>query len=210
MDGDENSIYKNTSLDPKGKERREKINETATRVQGSTPAQISKQYQEYWKKSWWGQNIVENISKIVSDTNTSSPRKIVETMTNEKNSAIWKNYSNRSLLERYENVCNIAGYLYFLFVPEHENYKQSISATREKILKQECASLIEQRIENEVVYVNVVQTKRSNDLLVENINQYTNVYLNKRLMDLQSTIENIKAKLLRVTRAIEGIVKVCK
>ncbi|MDR0283215.1 MAG: hypothetical protein LBI53_08275 [Candidatus Peribacteria bacterium] len=127
-------------------------------------------------------------------------------MKNERNKEIWSRYSERSLRERYKNACNLAGYLYFLFISDKAT---SISETKRVFLKHRCSDLVEQRIENEAVYVNVIQTKKSNDLLAENIHQYMNIYLSKRLIDLQATIETIQAKLLRVVRAIEGIVKEC-
>ena len=72
-----------------------------------------------------------------------------------------------------------------------------------------CTCHVRQRIQNETTYVKIMSITRSNDLLRDNITEFTNVYLNQRLLDLLETIENINITLRKVNRAVPELIPVC-
>jgi hypothetical protein len=201
LDGIES--YPGMKLDPKGQERREAIREDATNPKGTTPAMIDKKYQEARKIN---QNNLFNTN--LRDVNLSKAEYLALIQTG-KNLEILNNYENRTLGERYENVCTLATYMYFLFIHDDNDAKNSLTIIRQNILKGICGTIIENRLNGEAVYIQTVKTKSSNGLSLTNLQEYTSTYLGKRMEDLQSTLEKSKVSAQRVERATTEITLMC-
>ncbi|MDR2415349.1 MAG: hypothetical protein LBD75_01730 [Candidatus Peribacteria bacterium] len=120
-------------------------------------------------------------------------------------------YPEWTLGERYDNTCDITRYLYLLFTLNPEDIKSTQTVLLENKCEGKtnaCSCLIELRKKAETTYVKTL-THKANILLVNNIKQYVNVYLNNRSFDFQTTIQNISTSFLRVTKAIDRLVPMC-
>jgi hypothetical protein len=151
-------------------------------------------------------------------TSTKSLREYVVDMTTGKNLSILQRYDELTLGEKYENLCNISRYAYSLFNPPSQTETTSKLLDRHQLTQQNCAQVnaydlctcrIRQRIQSEAYYVEHVSIRRSNDLLAENITQFTNVYLTNRLLDLEDLLHKINASLRKVNRAVPQLTPIC-
>ncbi|MDR0370194.1 MAG: hypothetical protein LBH96_07035 [Candidatus Peribacteria bacterium] len=95
--------------------------------------------------------------------------------------------------------------MYFLFI---DNDQISLPNTREKILNGNCQSLIENRLNSETEYTQLIKIKSSNELSLVNIQEYTD-YLGKRIEDIQSKIAKARTSFQRVERQTTKITSMC-
>jgi hypothetical protein len=207
----ENAYPNITTLDPKGEEWRKFTNEIALSTDGIPVQNITKKYETF--RTIDGNNTIEEgiTQKIENSKNEYINPAYPGAITTGENLKILQKYSELTLGERYDNICNIARYLYLLFSANDENIKTVQTVLLENKnggQTNACSSLIQQRKEAESTYVETL-THKGNTLLVNNIKQYMNVYLDKRLFDLQTTLQNISTSFLRVTKAIDKLVPIC-
>lgn len=216
----EEYLYKGVTLDKKAQERRERINQIAESFTGTAPLVINNKYNEFRKVD--AQNLTTGFVQ--------SMHKQFEEYTNDMetgaNLAILQRYNELTLGERHENLCNITRYIYGLFLKDQSKEDKEKSEIRTRntltnptLLKLRkcpqlsahnlCTCQIKQGIENEANYVKNVITKRSNDLLKDNVTQFTNIYLANRLIDLEAIILEINKSLRNVERAVPKLTLSC-
>ncbi|MDD2537289.1 MAG: hypothetical protein PHU61_02245 [Candidatus Absconditabacteria bacterium] len=202
LDGDMLGMYEDGSLDPRGVERRAFIEEKATQKEGTLPQVIQSQYNKFWSK---GENKVYG---IVENTNLNR-RSYVDLIEGEQ-LEVMHNYENRSLRERYNNACNLAGYLYFLFNPMDGSNGTATNPTIKEIIQSgKCKTLIEERIKAETSYTHNIITKKSDQLKNDNLTIYTNVYLRDRLGELTTKLNRVNILWGRVEKATPELTPIC-
>jgi hypothetical protein len=171
-----NSLYKDVTPDPKGAEWRERINEKAELLSGTVPSVINNKYQEFWKVD------TTHLLTGLSQDSTRSIQEYRREMTAGENLNILQNYDTLTLAERYENTCNLAGYIYFLF--RDDDNLGSVIETKSMLLNSSrCKNTIKARIDNETTYVKVVDIARSQDFQTDSVNEFL-TYLYQRLTTL--------------------------
>lgn len=141
------------------------------------------------------------------DTSQSS-RYYIEQMLTGNNKKKLEDYANRSLADRYKNVCNLAGFFYSLF--RNDTNFTAISDTKSQLLNgNPCSKLIQTRINSETTYVENVAIQKSNQALTDTVKEFSNTYLNKRLIDLQTLIQQSKTSRTRVVKAVPELIPIC-
>jgi hypothetical protein len=205
IDGETNRYTKignEARLDDKGQERRIKISEIAEKEQGTTPPVIKTFYNEY--RTLDSKNHLDGFEQDASQ----SSRYYVDQMGTGENKKKLENYSNRSLADRYRNVCNLAGFLYALL--RNDSNVSAITDTKQMLLAgNRCSTLIQSRINAETTYVETVAIQKSNQALTDTVKEFANTYLNKRLIDLQTLIQQTKTSRARVVRAVPKLIPLC-
>ena len=202
LDGDPNAIYGGATLDETGQERRERSDETIEKIEGTAPRVIDTKYREF--RTIDSKNLLEGVAQDTSK----SRNDYINNMNSEQNLEIINNYSERTLGEKYTNACNVVGYTYFLFQTS-ENLV-SISDTKAMLLNSNsCPTLIHQRINAETYHVMQMSIQKGNTLLTDNVKEFANTYLNKRLLDLQTLLQKSQTSLTRVVRATSKLIPQC-
>jgi hypothetical protein len=196
LDGEtgENYLYKGVTPDEKGAERRALINGIAEDLTGTAPSTISSKYQEFWDI-----NPDNLLTGFAQDTSLAGSE-YIKNITTGNNLTILQKYSTLTVGEKYKNICNIAGYIYFLSNVKEE--MQAILETKSRFLSSNrCNNRTNNRIKNENTYVKIISTTRSEDLLADSVIK-RNVYLNERLITVLETGKKIEETFKRVTRAV--------
>ena len=202
LNGEVEEIYPEVSLDEKGQERRERINEIAEDIEGEVPATIERKYKEY--------RTIDNKNSLHGIAEDASPGSFdyVNAMTAGENLEILNRYEERTLGERYDNLCNVAGYVYFVFNTVNENMI-AITETKSMLLGSNvCSKATNSRIEAENHYIENMIVLKSNELLIRNVESYI-TYLDKRLRDLQDTMGKAKNSFFAVARKVPKLVQHC-
>lgn len=197
LDGIES--YQEVTPDEKWEERRNFITELATNPKGTTPVNIDKTFKETRKID------PKNLLNIQVNDIGKSKQEYLSLIESWSNLQRINEYQDRTLGERYSNICSISSYMYFLFINNDQN---SLFATREKILNGNCQSLIEKRLNSETEYTQLVKIKSSNELSLVNIQEYID-YLGKRTEDLQSKISKARTSFQRIERQTIKITPLC-
>ena len=201
LDGDPKTIYPNATLDEKGEEWRTRSDEIMTKVEGTAPRIIENKHKEF--RAIDSKNILRG---VIQDT-SKSKMDYINMMISGENLEIINRYEDRTLAERYENVCNVVGYMYFLFTDDN---LYTISNTKGILLNSDaCTILTKNRTTAETIHVTYMSMKKGNTLLVDSIQEFTNTYLDKRLADLQNLLQKSKTSLIRVVRAVPKLVREC-
>lgn len=117
-----------------------------------------------------------------------------------------KKYKERSLYDRYNNVCSLAQYFYSLL--DVWMYSQDRARTIQRLSNGLCTNAVRQQIESENNYVKTTIQKSSNLFLNNYIKWYVE-YLQDRQQKLESTEKNITDRFLDVVRAVPHLVKKC-
>jgi len=196
LDGIES--YQGITLDAKGVERREFITEIAIDPKGTTPANIDKTFRET--------RAIDTKNLLTDNINESKERYLSLTETeNGTNLEILNNYENRTLGERYSNLCVIASYIYMLFI---ENNQKSLQTTRQNVLNGSCEKTVRQRLNNEMTYTKAIKIKSANALSLVNVQEYVS-YLGKRMEDLKLKIAKATASFQRIERGTTEITPSC-
>jgi len=158
------------SPDPTGKERREKINELAEAPNGGTAKEIEDKYVLYRTKK----------------RNDSIPRRY-EVILNQYNTDI----KTVSLLDKYDNLCNITKILYNKF---QQTDNTIIWTTQDsKSYLNACRNIVEKRVKREDKYVKIVMVQKTGKLLDEVTKAHTKKYFaEEKLMKLRNLIVEVK------------------
>ncbi|MDR2540445.1 MAG: hypothetical protein LBD11_01335 [Candidatus Peribacteria bacterium] len=202
LDGIKNgNLNPQAQLDPLGQERRELITKIMEAEKGTTPGIITTFYEKY-------RTINSNNLLIGFEQDSSKSANYYTTqMTTGENKAKLENYNNRTLAERYKNVCNLVGYTYFLF--RGDTNAKAVSDTKSRLLNgNRCTNLINMRLNVETIYVKNVTIQKSNQALTDTVKGYF-TYINTRLSDLQTLMQQSKISRTRVVKAIPKLVPIC-
>ena len=201
----ENDIYTNSKMtwDVKWVERRSFISEQAENLSWANPETIMTKYHEYWTGSdislWFDINksievlmkpgiTINDYLKYVSwQWNTEESKKIAEAL---------KQYEDWTLLDRYNNACALTTYFYVLLTNKSINIKT-------------CKKIVEDQIDLEKDYVNLIIKKSSNLFLANYINWYIS-YLYDRENKLKKLRKDSTDRFLDVVKAVPGMAKHCR
>lgn len=211
-------IYTNThmSIDEKWTEWREWINDKAEDLEWSDAQSIIDTYKKYRMKSdprlWYDitneinwtfnlddQRFLEYVSWKSGWEKLEESKKVAEAI---------KNYENWTLYDRYNNMCALSRYFYSLL----NNGGSSSSDKNELILvlsKWVCEEKMQEQIEGENKYVQLVM-QRSSNLFMENYIEWYFRYLYDRSNKLRALWQSTDDRWLDVIRAVPKLVKTCK
>ncbi|MDR3169199.1 MAG: hypothetical protein LBU27_05605 [Candidatus Peribacteria bacterium] len=195
-------IGNGAKLDDKGQERRTKISEIMEKEEGTTPPVIKTLYNKYQTL-----DSKNHLNGFEQDTSQSSKYYVDQMLTGENKTKL-ENYANRSLADRYRNVCNLAGFLYALFRND-SNIKAIIDTNQMLLAGNRCTTLIQTRINAETTYIETVAIQKSTQALTDTVKEFANTYLNKRLADLQTLIQQSKTSRARVVKAVPKLIPIC-
>lgn len=205
LDWEAENYYLLDSLDPKWQEWRQltsEIMETIERWEKTTPKFINDNYQDFWQIS------PDNLLFWINELPSSSLDELVSIMQESSNQEILEKYEDWTLGERYYNVCNISAFLYAFLYKSHPSVS-SLSQTKWKLFlngENQCLKIIDQRLDGEANYIELITIKKSNMMLTDSVNDYLNTYLWERLMNLEELIMNTKVRFLRVAKAVPKLI----
>lgn len=146
----------------------------------------------------------------------SSMRKLSARITNflgdnETNINNWKNsfeeniinYDNRTLWDKYNLACDVTKYI----------SERKLLLSTSKLSTSEynsCKKLTEARINNEVVYTQVLLMQKGNKLLWSNMKSYLSTYfISTKLMALQEKVFNMATSFAEVNNAVWQLIPEC-
>lgn len=190
------------TADEKWKLRRDSISQIWNNSDWTPPLQIKQLYEQY--RTW-----TKYLPKY-NDDNTQKDN------TTRKNSVSWNIavFGEWTLLDRYNNACDLITYMYLDITKNMEHRKYTLdTSTRQAKLKNiynSCTNLINNRVSSERIYTEAIAQERWNAFLDNNIDAYLNVYfLNNELTSLQSIIHNRQNTFAEIVKSISKLVKKC-
>jgi len=186
--------------DPKWKERREFISSIWNNSDGTPPISID----EFYKKMWsWSIYFEKYSDESVQKNNNSR-------LDNIRNKS--KNYSDRSLVDRYYNACNIVMMMYIdtaYPVIKWWNGELSQNSTL-KWFYESCEALVQDRIKSEKSYAEAIMQQQWNVFLDNTVNAYLNAYfLENKLSSLHDKIFNRWSIFKEIVKWVDKLVKNC-
>ena len=111
------------------------------------------------------------------------------------------NYKDMTLYDRYNNRCEISKYIYEKLAPSNKILALKKDGTAVK----KCKIITDARIEAEILYVKTLMMQKSNQILNENIQTYTNDYFAKeRLQNLRDSILKLWDYMFKMYKWIGG------
>ena len=114
-----------------------------------------------------------------------------------------KNYDNRTLWDKYNLACDVAKY-----ISERELLLSTSKLTTSEY--NSCKKLTRARINNEVVYTQVLLMQKGNVLLWDNLKSYLNTYfVSNKLSALQEKVFNMATSFAEVNNAVLQLVSEC-
>ena len=220
----DNDIYPNMTVDDKGEKRRTRIDSKAEDLSWSDSQSIIDWYLTTWTLSkpelWYDitNEIIwdRNIEKGIFDGGTlaNSDKDFLNfvswwsgTQASKKVANALKNYDKWTLYDRYNNVCAVSAYLYILL----ENWLDSEG--REKMVEAlhswRCYEIVQNQIEWENIYVQLITQKASTSFLSNYIEWYVS-YLYERWNKLRTLRKNSTDRFLDVVRAVPQLLGQCR
>ena len=186
--------------DEKWKERRDAISDIWNNSEGTPPLQIKQLYEKHRK---WNIYLPKYNDDLVQ-----------KDMTSWKSSISWeiKNFTEWTLIDRYNNACDIITYIYLDITNNMTtlNISNSDKQAKLKNIYNSCTNLINNRISSERVFTEAIAQNKWNSFLDNNIDAYLNVYfLNNHLSSLQSVIHNRQNAFAEIVKSINNLTKKC-
>lgn len=189
------------STDPTANARRKFMNENQTNDKGADNTKINATYKKY--RSDNNNHINGFLEKLYVSNQIELFSK------NTENIKIINNYDKAidetwaiTLREKYQNVCNIASYIYFASVDN------KIDTTSRKNIGLYCTEKVNQRIKEENLHILLTQIQNNNTLIQNNFNQRTQ-YSQTRENQLSNTLMKINQLLTEVVKATPKITPNC-
>lgn len=210
----EKNIYENTNMtvDDKGNERRERITEKAQNTWGTTPQIIIDKYVTSRKKSppnlgydissqiyasFWDLSDEAFLTYVSWQWSSEESKKVANAI---------KNYSERTIYDRYINACAMTEYFYSLL---HVWVNSSDrSKTINRVSNWACHNKVQTQISAENAYVKLVIQQASNLFLSNYIKWYMD-YLRGRSSNVREKQTKIKNNFLDIVNAVPKLVKQC-
>jgi len=210
----EKNIYEKTNMtvDDKWTERRKRITEKAQNTWGTTPQIIIDKYITTRKKS--PPNLGYDISSMIYasfwDLSDDSFLEFVSWQWSSEESkkianAI-KNYSKRTIYDRYINACAMTEYFYSLL--DVWTNSSDRSKTINRVSDWACHNKVQTQISAENAYVRLVILQASNLFLSNYIKWYMD-YLRGRSNNVRQTQTKIKNNFLDIVNAVPQLVREC-
>ena len=208
------NLYEKTNMttDDKWTERRARITEVAQNTWWSTPKIIIDQYAETRKKSpadlgydisssiyasFWDLSDDAFLSYVSWQWSSDESKKVANAI---------KQYSERTIYDRYINACAVTEYFYSLLdVWINSNDR---STTINRVSNWACHNKVQTQITAENAYVKLVIQQSSNLFLWNYIDWYMN-YLRGRSDNVRSTQTKIKNLFMDIVNAVPQLVKQC-
>lgn len=173
--------------DPSGKEWRDFITKRWNNYRWNVPIEIKNEFIKHWTIN------KNNIITDKWDWKSKIPW----------NDETFKDYSNRTLWEKYNWICEVSSYMYLSKVPTANStdvYKAYVN----------CKSLIAKREKNEYDYTNTILMQKWNQLLYLNVQSYLDNYFSQnKMVELQQIVFGIKTLFSEINRAIPELVRNC-
>lgn len=114
-----------------------------------------------------------------------------------------KDYDNRPLINRYQNICEVVSYIYWKSPGELNNYIKTYWYSN-------CENLIKDTTSRNILYTKVIMLKKSNKLLYDNADSYIKTYFAKsRLQKLKETVLAILQAFSTVNKQVIKLVQEC-
>lgn len=192
LDAMENLLYPDVTPDPIWEQRRKYINNKWAQLEWTTPTDMMPNF-----KKQWTFNINYDLAKREDGK--------YNQMENPSRNATIPSYENRPLINRYQNMCEIAAYIYGYIIPMWwlDTYTRQNGYSS-------CTKLSQKIIANNIDFAQTIVLKKSSKLLYDNMDSHINKYLNQnRLIQLRSTILAITQALDAVNKKIIELVKSC-
>ena len=210
----EKHIYEKTNMtvDDKWAERRERITEKAQSTWGTTPQIIIDKYITTRKKS--PPNLGYDISSMIyaSFWDLSDERFLTyvswqwSSEESKKVANAIKNYSERTIYDRYINACAMTEYFYSLLHVKIDSLDKSKTINR--VSHWACHDAVQTQISAENAYVKLVIQQASNLFLSNYIKWYMD-YLRGRSNNVRQTQTKIKNNFLDIVNAVPQLVREC-
>ena len=204
--------YTNMTVDDKWNERRAWITNVAESTWWASPQLIIDQYVQTRAKTPpdYGYDISSKIYvafwSLMDDDFLSYVSWEWESDESKDVATAIKNYSNRTLYDRYINACAMAEYFYSLLNVWINSDDRLI--TKNRVSNWICHKFVTTQIDAENSYVKLVIQKSSNLFLANYIAWYMD-YLRGRSENLKSTQTEIQNKFLDIVRAVPKLIKQC-
>ena len=205
-------IKSNMTVDELWNERRNRITQQAENISGANPQIILSEYKKFWNTSdpnlWY--NITTQTDATFWDLSDQDFLTYISWQWSSEDSVqvanALKKYKERTLYDRYNNVCSLTQYFYSLL--DVWIHSQDRARTIQRLSNNLCKKAVKQQIESENNYVKTTIQNSSNLFLSNYIKWYIE-YLQNRQQNLESTEKNITDRLLDIVRAVPHLVKTC-
>ncbi len=175
LDGNSALAY-DLEPDARGKERREFITKAAEDKVGAVTAKtVLEKRNENWTRN-----------KILPDNRT--PQEVKSMVLNYNSSQI-------TLADKYYNMCNIVANIYDNLRNDKKIIVDSASASsNKKWFLSKCQTMANNRISDEASYTKIIAIKKSNELLHNTIQAYTQKYfVEEKMMVLLTLLNKVKS-----------------
>ena len=190
LDALEKLLYEWITPDPIWREWREFINKKWSQEEWTTPTDILPKFKEQWTTN------TNYILLYREDWNYNQQY---------QNTWTWiiKDYSNRPLINRYWNVCEVSAYIYWYM------WLKLWYHTRTNLYSL-CKALLQDTTYRNIAFTKSIVLKKSNKILYDNINSHITNYLSQsRLAKLKETILWIVQSFNVINKKIIKLVKDC-
>ena len=206
----ENDIYVKTAMtvDKKWQERRDRISDKAKDLSWSDAQSIINKYKEFWWKTD-KYDITEEINWVFWQDDKTFLKYVIWSWWDDNSKKVAdsiKNYDNRTLYDRYKNVCALSRYFYSLlnlWKSDDKNW-DIIRRLRDGA----CDKIVQAQIDGENAYVQLVIQRSSNLFLTNSVKWYV-WYLYDRWNKLKTLRKNTTDRWLDVVRAVPNLQKQC-
>lgn len=192
--------------DPVWKEWREFISQIANNSDGTPPTMINEKYRTFWKWSVFFEKYYNNDVQIQNRSNWWLST--IETKA--------QDYSNWTLMDRYNNACNVIMMMYInIFNPWDANkwtQFKNMSSKQSKLVSiyTSCEDLVHDRIQSERNYTEAIMQQKWSVFLDDTLNAYLNTYfLENKLSNLHDKIFNRWSMFKEVVKSVSKLVKNC-
>lgn len=204
----ENDIYTQTKMtvDEKGTERRNRINEKAENLSGSDVQSIINKYKEF--RAYHQKYDINSEMNAQFKKDDSEFLKYVSGEwwgESEKIAKVFQEYENRSLYDRYHNACVLGEYFYALLAWKQSKDKMN---TINILANWLCNDAVQKQISNENKYVWLVTQRAWNRYIYSYVQDYIS-YLGDRRNTLRDTQSKTKDKRLDDVKGVPHLVKSC-
>lgn len=190
LDAIEKLLYPWVESDPIWKQRREFIKQKAQQKDWTTPTDI---ISETEKQRTLNTNYILDYRKDWNYAKEYKSWRIEKT----------KDYENRPLINRYQNICENIAYIYWESPWELNNYIKTYRYDN-------CKSLVTDVKNRNILYTKVIILKKSNKLLYDNAESYVTSYFGKtRLEKLKDTVLSILQAFSTVNKQVIKLVQEC-
>lgn len=182
--------------DASWKEWREFITNIWNDSNGLVPWKIKDEYNKYWESD--PDNIMPNFN--IAD---------IDNWKLQLSSKL-ENFSWWTLIDKYQNACDVTMWLYIDIMWIWSNDRQDNANIKQSDIYKNCSKVVSDRIQSEKYYVEILMKWKALTLLTDNLNTYMATYfLETKLTELQNSFFNSQTMFSEIVKWVSRLIKNC-